>query len=58
MKDATDQDLKAMGWRWALRLHGRLMAVTVLASDAARWAEEEGAGSVVALDHVEQEPRP
>ena len=51
MRDATDKQLKAWGWKWALRYEGRVMAVTVSAFDAARWLDEK-VGEVVALDHV------
>lgn len=52
MRDATDKQLKAWGWKWALRYEGRVMAVTVSVFDAARWMEEK-VGDVVALDHVQ-----
>jgi hypothetical protein len=59
MRTATDAELRAMGWKWALRYEGVLMALTVSAHDAANWMNE-GAGDVVNLLHTAptQEPRP
>ena len=48
MRNATDAQLKAMGWKWALRFEGVVMAVTVSAFDADNWARE-GIGEVVNL---------
>ena len=51
MRDATDRQLKEWGWRWAYRLNGEVMAVTVHASDAARWIKS-GNGEVINLSLV------
>jgi hypothetical protein len=38
MRDATDAQLAAMGWQWALRsLDGALLAVTISPHDAESW---------------------
>jgi hypothetical protein len=56
MRDATDEQLKAGGWKWALRFDGRLMAVSVSTFDAARWVDER-AGDVVNLETGAMEGR-
>ena len=56
MRDATNEQLKAGGWKWALRLDGKLLAVTVNASDAGRWLDEK-AGEVVNLEHEKSKGR-
>lgn len=48
MRNATNEQLKAWGWKWALRYEGKLMAVTVSSFDAAKW-EAENIGEVVTL---------
>lgn len=55
MIKCTDAELKALGWRWALRDgSGKLLAVTIDPQDVSAWDDRdpEHATRIVPLSHV------
>lgn len=55
MLDMTDRDLRAAGWRWALRdPHGELLAVTRCPEDVGEWDRRYGRDySIRTLHHFD-----
>jgi len=57
MRNWTDEQFKAAGWKWVLRFEGGAMACTTSAFDAAQW-EKEGLGDVVSLEEAKHNDKP
>ena len=57
MRNWTNEQFKAAGWKWVLRFEGKAMACTISAFDAAQW-EKEGLGDVVSLEEAKHNDKP
>lgn len=55
MRDWTDDQFKAAGWKWVLRNpdDGRAIACTVSAFEAGNWKSDK-VGTVIALSHAKE----